>query len=74
MCACPGVVFSAVKMDMAYFSDELESKVAVGMEGADQKALESQAYKDIMKLFTVSDVKLMQYRMYHPAGRKHANR
>lgn len=59
-CACPGVFFSAAKMDMAYFLDEMENKVAVGMEGADQKALESKAYKDIMKCFTVSDAMLMQ--------------
>ncbi|CAM9781797.1 unnamed protein product [Pylaiella littoralis] len=43
------------QMDVPYFLDDMESKVASAMEGADQKAVESQMYKDVMKSIAAPD-------------------
>ncbi|CAM9149014.1 unnamed protein product [Ectocarpus sp. 8 AP-2014] len=37
------------EMDMAYFLESMTSKLSSAMEGADEKALESKEYKDLMK-------------------------
>lgn len=55
-------------MDVPYFLDDMESKVASAMEGADQKAVESQMYKDVMKSIAVSDChvhKILQQHHHH---------
>lgn len=39
----------AEQMDMAYFLETMQSKLSSAMQGADQKALESKKYKDLMK-------------------------
>lgn len=39
----------------------MESEVASAMQGVDQKALDSQLYKDIMKSIAVSDVMFVVY-------------
>lgn len=43
------------KMSLKFFLDEMQSKVSLAMEGADEKALESKEYKDVMKKIIVSD-------------------
>ncbi|CAM9223838.1 unnamed protein product, partial [Ectocarpus sp. 13 AM-2016] len=42
------------EMDMAYFLERMTSKLSSAMEGADEKALESKDYKDLMKMIVVS--------------------
>jgi len=46
-------ISGCTQMDMAYFLDEMKSKVSSAMQGADQKALGSQAYKDVLKQIIV---------------------
>lgn len=41
-------------MDMEYFLEGMTSKLSSAMEGADEKALESKEYKDLMKMIVVS--------------------
>lgn len=43
-------------MDMAGFSEMLKVKVAAAMQGADKKALESRAYKGVIKHVMVRTV------------------
>lgn len=42
-------------MNLEYFLEEMQNKVSSAMEGADQRALESKGYKDLMKNIIVSD-------------------
>lgn len=44
------------QMDMNYFLKEMKSKVSSAMQGADQKAVESEAYKEVVKHIIVSDL------------------
>ncbi len=43
-------------MDFEYFLEEMKSKVSSAMQGAEQRAVESKAYKDVVKHVIVSDV------------------
>lgn len=42
-------------MNLEYFLEIMQSKVSSGMEGADERAVESKEYKDVMKKINVSD-------------------
>ncbi|CAM9269051.1 unnamed protein product [Ectocarpus fasciculatus] len=42
------------EMDMAYFLEGMTSKLSSAMEGADEKALESQEYKNLMKMIVAT--------------------
>lgn len=48
--------FSQYQIDMAGFSEMLKVKVAAAMQGADKKALESRAYKGVVKHVVVRTV------------------
>lgn len=43
-------------MNMEHILEIVHNKVSSIMEGADERALESQAYKDLMKKIIVSDL------------------
>lgn len=41
-------------MNMSYFLEEMKGEVSSAMEGADEKALESKKFKEVMKKISVS--------------------
>lgn len=44
------------QMNLEHFKQIIQSKVSSDMEGADQRALESKEYKDVMKKIIVSEL------------------
>lgn len=46
---------SSKQMGMKYFLETMQSKVSSEMEGANEKAVESMEYKEVMKKIIVSD-------------------